>query len=54
MSTRSDAALSLTGGILGGLAIGTWLARRYLKTSVPTKPYSQAGTSLGNLKGAKP
>lgn len=44
MSARSDAALSITGGILGGITVGTWIARRYLTTQAtkPASPYSQA------------
>lgn len=56
MSTRSDAALSLAGGILGGLAVGTWIARRYLGKPVTAKPYNPVDavvTSISNLKGAK-
>lgn len=57
MSARSDAALSLAGGILGGLAVGTWIARRYVTIpNQPAKTYSQADaitTSITNLKGAR-
>jgi hypothetical protein len=59
VSARSDAALSLAGGILGGLAVGTWIARRYLArpiTSQPATPYRQdhgVVTSITNLKGAR-
>jgi hypothetical protein len=56
MSARSDAALSLAGGILGGLAIGTLLARRYLTApTTPARPYSQRDatvTSIGRLRAA--
>lgn len=55
MSARSDAALSLAGGILGGLAVGTWIARRYLARPITAKPYSQERavvTSITNLRGA--
>lgn len=58
MSARSDAALSLAGGILGGLTVGVLIARRYLTTPITAaKPYSQSDavvTSITKLKGAKP
>lgn len=61
MSARSDAALSLAGGILGGLAIGAWIARRYLATPIAAAPADPRSTtpravvtSIGNLRGAKP
>lgn len=54
MNARSDAAISLAGGILGGLAIGTWLAHRYLATTVPADPRSTTPravvTSITNLR----
>lgn len=57
MSARTDAALSLAGGILGGLAIGGWIARRYFaERPVAPKPYNQTDavvTSITKLKGAR-
>lgn len=35
-----DAALALTGGILGGVVVGVLVARRYLATPINTAPKS--------------
>jgi hypothetical protein len=58
--TRTEAALALAGGAIGGAAAigGMWIGRRLLvRPIVAAKPYSPVDakvTSITNLKGARP
>lgn len=58
--TRTEAALTLAGGAIGGAAAitGMWIGRRLLRQDiVAAKPYSPVDakvTSMTRLRGARP